>query len=87
LRKPAIGKIPSFLLEEAVDTFEVERKAELVEKALDKSSHRLSFAIKDYFDFFLDDLDKLTVIQNENEEPDEAAIRMIHESLPFRKSF
>ncbi|GED49637.1 hypothetical protein CKN99_14445 [Carnobacterium maltaromaticum] len=87
LRKPAVGKIPSFLSEEAVDTFEVERKADLVEKALDKSTHRLSFAIKDYFDFFLDDLDKLTVVQNEGEEQDEAAIRMIHESLPFRKSF
>lgn len=87
LRKPLLGKTPSFLLESAIDTFEVERKANLLEQALDKSSHRLSFATKDYFDFFLEELDKLTVLQNEGEEPDEAAIRMIHESLPFRKSF
>ncbi|MCO5447800.1 toll/interleukin-1 receptor domain-containing protein [Enterococcus faecalis] len=87
LRKPKIGKIPSFILEDSVDTFEIERKANLVEKALDKNAQRLSFAIKEYLECFIEELEKLSVSVRDGEEPDEAAIRMIHESQPFRKSF
>lgn len=87
LRKPKLGKIPAFLLEDSVDTFEIERKAVLVEKALDKNTQRLSFAIKEYFDCFIEELDKLNVTQRDKEEPDEAAVRVIHESLPFKKTF
>lgn len=87
LKKPKLGKIPSFLLEEGMDTFEIERKADLIELALDKNSQRLSFAVKDYFDFFISELDKLTVKKIDEEVPDEAAVRMIRESIPFRRSF
>lgn len=87
LRKPKLGKIPAFLFEDTVDTFEIERKAILVEKALDKNTQRLSFAIKEYLDCFIEELEKLSVSERDGEEPDEAAVRMMHESLPFRKSF
>lgn len=87
LRKPKLGKIPAFLYDDKVDTFKVERKEKLVEGALDKSTQRLSFSVKEYFDCFIEELEKLKVSKREGEESDEAAIRVIHESLPFRKSF
>lgn len=86
LKKPTLGKIPLFLTQESIDTFEVERKAELVNKALGKDRFRLTFSIKEYFDFFISDLDKLIVKQKEGEEPDEAAVRVIYDLLPYRQS-
>lgn len=87
LRKPKLGKIPAFLLDDSIDTFEIERKAKLVEKALDKNAQRLSFAIKEYLDCFIEELEKLSVLERNGEESDEATVRIIHESLPFRKTF
>lgn len=61
LRKPKLGKVPAFLLDDSVDTFEIERKASLVEKALDKNTQRLSYATKEYLDCFIEELKKLSI--------------------------
>lgn len=86
-KKPKLGNAPSYILEDKINTFNIERKADDVEHALSKGTQRVRFAIKDYFDSFIEELDKLIVKENEGEAFDAAAVRMIDESLPFRKSF
>ncbi|EME8275092.1 TIR domain-containing protein, partial [Enterococcus faecium] len=85
--KPKLGKAPSYILEDKIDTFKIERKAEDVEYALNKGAKRISFALKDYFDNFVKELDKLEVKENAGESIDAASLRMIDESLPFRQSY
>ncbi|WP_256925965.1 toll/interleukin-1 receptor domain-containing protein, partial [Enterococcus faecium] len=85
--KPALGKAPSYILEDKINTFKIERKADDVEYALKKGTKRVVFALKDYFDSFIEELDKLKVKENPGESYDAAALRMVDESLPFRQSF
>lgn len=85
--KPKLGKAPSYILEDKINTFKIERKADDVEYALSKGTKRVVFAFKDYFDSFIEELDKLEVKENPGESCDAAALRMVDESLPFRQSF
>lgn len=85
--KPALGKAPSYILEDKINTFKIERKADDVEYALKKGTKRVVFALKDYFDCFIEELDKLEVKEHLGESYDAAALRMVDESLPFRQSF
>ena len=86
LRKPKLGKTPSYILDDTIDTFSVERKAKEIEKAAGQIPQRLSFLIKDFFDTFIQELEKLTVEKKQDEESDEAVVRIIHQSLPFRQA-
>ncbi|EMF0081221.1 TIR domain-containing protein [Enterococcus hirae] len=85
--KPKLGKAPSYIVEDRINTFKIERKADDVEYALSKGTKRVVFALKDYFDIFIEELDKLEVKENSGESYDAAALRMVDESLPFRQSF
>lgn len=86
LKKPKLGKTPSYILDDKIDSFSIERKAKDVENTATHNPRRLSFLIKDFFDTFIEELDKLVVEKKQDEANDEAVIRMIHQSLPFRQS-
>lgn len=85
LKKPKIGKTPSYILDDSIDSFSIERKAKEVENASINNPKRLSFLIKDFLDTFIQELEKLVVDKKEDEAADEAVVRMIHQSLPFRQ--
>lgn len=85
--KPPLGKAPSYILEDKISTFKIERKANDVDYALKKGTKKVGFALKDYFDSFIEELDELEVKENSGESYDVAALRMVDESLPFRQSF
>ncbi|MGX7197740.1 toll/interleukin-1 receptor domain-containing protein [Enterococcus olivae] len=86
LRKPKLGTTPSYILDERIDSFLVERKAKEVKRVFMYAPNRLSFLIKDFFDNFIQELDKLHVEKQDDEESDEAVVRLINQSLPFKQS-
>lgn len=86
-RKPKLGKAPAYIFDEKLNTFVIESKANEVEHAFSKGPKRVSFSLKDYFEAFIEELDKLKVKEKPEEDLDAASFRMIDESLPFRQSF
>ncbi|WP_429960938.1 SEFIR domain-containing protein [Enterococcus sp. AZ012] len=86
LRKPELGKTPSFILEDTVDSFLIERKSKDIERASNYNPERLPYLVKDFFDTFTEELEKLAVDKNVGENEDEAAVRVINDSIEFRKS-
>lgn len=89
-RKPKLGKLPSFLQKESIDTFEIERKASILEQSLEKNPSRLEFQMFEFLNTIIDDSEKILIVDfvsGESNLLSEIVEKKIIEILPYRKSF
>lgn len=85
--KPILGKVPEFLKKEALDTFEVNRKAKVIEAALESNPQRLTYLIKDFFDQLVEESENFIIKNSEYPIDGQMIYDKIVELLPVREAF